>query len=469
MKKIFNWVLAATLVCSPAAFTSCTSGSEDNPGQEQAKKNRKEFVQHTRASLKTLAENLNFRSWDEANKFNTYLNEYVLNNPEFNRSVIITFIQQAYQNVKPVEAGSELSQMGYKMYGTVDLTNFNYRFTMNDDMTGFDVEPADDFEVLLSGWSPLTQKIEKDIYKIVMKSSGTVLTRVISSSRMDGMAVVLRLSSDFQFAVSNKVAGTWIDNYTGTLHYSRAEGATDASKGYDASATINSHIPAAGGKPADDTQLYFAISSDRVNGHATSKFSYVQNDRKLIELSMKESGNDIVNLSNIDLKNFTQAASIFDVIAAILGTRSIDEASLTLLDDLTTNFSISNIAQAIMVQHKSKEARRNYADQQTIDQYTQQLNQLMSAKITCKGLGQEIPMRLVTEKFGVDYVTMPAFNFSDENGYVSLVDLLDAESMKYAINIVDHSAEPLQQSVIVARQLLQFLQSVYSAPFSIEE
>ena len=122
-----------------------------------------------------------------------------------------------------------------------------------------------------------------------------------------------------------------------------------------------------------------------------------------------------------------------------------------------------------MVQHKSKEARRNYADQQTIDQYTQQLNQLMSAKITCKGLGQEIPMRLVTEKFGVDYVTMPAFNFSDENGYVSLVDLLDAESMKYAINIVDHSAEPLQQSVIVARQLLQFLQSVYSAPFSIEE
>ena len=95
--------------------------------------------------------------------------------------------------------------------------------------------------------------------------------------------------------------------------------------------------------------------------------------------------------------------------------------------------------------------------------------------MTCKGVSQTIPMKFVTQKFGVDYWTMPAFNFADErsateetlglskNGYVSLVDLLDAESMQYGINIIDHAAEPMQQSIIVVRQLLQYVQSLVNS------
>lgn len=80
--------------------------------------------------------------------------------------------------------------------------------------------------------------------------------------------------------------------------------------------------------------------------------------------------------------------------------------------------------------------------------------------MTCKGVSQTIPMKLVTTKFGVDWWTMPAFNFADENGYVSLVDLLDPESITYGINIIDHAAEPMQQSIIVVRQLLQYVQGL---------
>ena len=81
--------------------------------------------------------------------------------------------------------------------------------------------------------------------------------------------------------------------------------------------------------------------------------------------------------------------------------------------------------------------------------------------MTCKGVNQTIPMNLVTTKFGVDWWTMPAFNFADENGYVSLVDLLDPESVQYGINIIDHAAEPMQQSIIVVRQLLQYIQTLF--------
>ena len=63
----------------------------------------------------------------------------------------------------------------------------------------------------------------------------------------------------------------------------------------------------------------------------------------------------------------------------------------------------------MQLQHEMAHARRNYADQATIEEYTKQLNELVSAKMTCKGVNQVIPMKLQTEKFGVDYWAMPAF------------------------------------------------------------
>jgi hypothetical protein len=54
---------------------------------------------------------------------------------------------------------------------------------------------------------------------------------------------------------------------------------------------------------------------------------------------------------------------------------------------------------------------------------------------------------------------MPSFNFADEKGYVPFTELLDKESVEYAINIVDHAAEPMAGAIITVRQLMQFVQT----------
>ena len=156
-----NWVLAATLICGASVFTSCTEGS-DNPAPENAK-DRKEFIKHTRENLKDLAENLNFTSWELANKVNQEFNTTVLNNPEFEKAILPLFIQKIREGIQPVEEGSELAELGYKQYATIDLTEFNYRFTMKDDNSGFDVEEADDFEMIINGFNPATQQVEKGV------------------------------------------------------------------------------------------------------------------------------------------------------------------------------------------------------------------------------------------------------------------------------------------------------------------
>ena len=471
MKKMMNWVLAATLVCGASVFTSCSNDNSDNSGSiEQAKKDRKEFVAHTRATLKDLAENLNFSSWNAANTLNQYFNQYVLNNPGFEKAVLATFMQKTQQSIKPVEEGSELAEMGYYSYGTVDLTDFNYRFTMNANNDGFDVEAADDFEVILNAWNPTTQQVEAGLYRLTLKSGGSTTYKFEHAmSQQPGMALVVLIPSEFQFSIADRLSGQWHDGFSGSFknQVSVADGHEYAQLDRDTwtvAGTITSDfagVTALGAK-ADQTTLDFSVVSDKVNNKGDVALSWSQNGRKMLDLALKESGDGTRGIYRLDLSQFTSSASILDVIGAIMTSRTLDEGKLTLLDDLTTTVSISDMQEAVQVAREAATARRNYADQKTIDQYTQKLNELVKCEMTCKGVNQEISMRLMTTKFGVDWWSMPSFNFADENGYVAFTELLDPESVQYGINIIDHAAEPMQQSIIVVRQLLQYVQGLVS-------
>ena len=471
MKKIMSWVLAATLVCGASVFTACSNDNRDNSGSiEQAKKDRKEFVAHTRATLKDLAENLNFTSWDAANTLNQYFNQYVLNNPDFEKAVLNAFTLKVMTSVKRVEEGSELAEMGYQMYGTVDLTDFNYRFTMNANNDGFDVEAADDFEVVLNGWNPTTQQVEAGLYRLTLKSGGSKTYKYEHAmSQQPGMALVVLIPSEFQFSIADRLSGQWHDGFSGSFknQVSVADGHEYAQLDRDTwtvAGTITSDfagVTALGAK-ADQTTLDFSVVSDKVNNKGDVALSWSQNGRKMLDLALKESGDGTGGIYRLDLSQFTSSSSILDVIGAIMTSRTLDEGKLTLLDDLTTTVSISNIQEALQVAHEAATARRNYADRKTIDQYTQKLNELVKCEMTCKGVNQEISMRMMTTKFGVDWWSMPSFNFADENGYVAFTELLDPESVEYGINIIDHAAEPMQQSAIVVRQLLQYVQGLVS-------
>ena len=205
---------------------------------------------------------------------------------------------------------------------------------------------------------------------------------------------------------------------------------------------------------ADATELYFESTNDPVANESGMKFSFGHNDKRMIDVDFATKNVD----DDIDFSDFTTSGSILDVLVAMISGSKL-EGTITLNDDLTTSLTVDDCGKVMQLQHEMAHARRNYADQATIEEYTKQLNALVSAKMTCKGVNQVIPMKLQTEKFGVDYWAMPAFNFADEQGYVSIIDLLDKESIEYGINIIDHAAEPMAGAIVTVRQLLQFVQT----------
>jgi hypothetical protein len=402
MKKMKKLVLAATLICGASVFTSCTEGS-DNPAPENAK-DRKEFIKHTRENLKDIAENLNFHSWDLANGMNQYFNTTVLNNPEFEKAIIPLFIQKIRESVQPVEEGSELAELGYKQYATIDLTEFNYRFTMKEDGSGFDVEEADDFEMIINGINPETQEVETGIGKLTLKASGDTYKQLAKRLGNEDVAIVILIPADFDFTLAGKVNGNWVDGFTGAFTNSfvmsgESEFINPKTDVIGITGVLTTGVPGSpdGQHAADATDLFFDIANDPVANEGSMKFSFGHNDKSMVEL---EATGEYID-KDIDFSQLTTSGRILDVLVAMMSGNNL-ESTITLNDDLTTEISVSDCGKVMQLQHEMAHARRNYADQATIEEYTKQLNELVSAKMTCKGVNQVIPMKLQTEKFGVD-------------------------------------------------------------------
>jgi hypothetical protein len=275
------------------------------------------------------------------------------------------------------------------------------------------------------------------------------------------LAVVILVPSDFEFSIASFSPGSWVECFKGTFMNvfemsGESEFINPKTDFVSIAGVLQSALPDSPDikTAADATDLFFDIANDPVANESSMKFSFGHNDKSMVELEATGKYID----KDIDFSQFTSSRSILDVLVAVMSGGSL-EGSVTLNDDLTTSLTVNDCGKAMQLQKEMAHARRNYADQATIEEYTKQLNELVSAKLTCKGVNQVIPMKLQTEKFGVDYWAMPAFNFADEKGYVPITELLDKESVEYGINIIDHAAEPMAGSIITVRQLLQFVQN----------
>ena len=460
MRKIFQWAMAAALICGASVFTSCTNDTSDNP-TEQAKKNRKEFIKHTRQNLKTLAENLNFSTWMGINHVNQDINSYLLLNDEFDKTISRTFGQEIQKSFEPLPTEA-VEKYGKKYVAYVNLADFDYIFTATQ--TGFDVTPNPEDGMIVEIAHP---DAPEQVVRFSIKGSGEEYGLRAQRMSNDSVAVVVKIPAHYDFTLSTKHNGEWEDNMTvcTELTVNRAEYddpnvpayAADIRKdAWNLKGTIKTSIP------GDATEAVFNIGQDPNTHKSGLTLDYTHNGKKMIGLTAELSNTNGLT----DLSGLTSSNSIMDVMQAIMLGNSIDNLQITLLDDLTTTIKVTDCQKALVLQSEMAKARRSYADQQTIEGYVSQLNELVSGSMVCKGLNQQIPMRLATTKIGVDWWACPALNFADENGYVPLTEMLDKESVEYGLNIIDHAAEPMQQTIVTVRQLMQALQKLQNAFFT---
>ena len=465
MKKMMTWVMAATLICGASTFTACTSDKDDNPAQEQAKKNRKEFIEHTRQNLKTVAENLNFSSWNSLNYFNQYINKYVILDDNFDKTLSRTFGEEIQKSMKPLPPAA-VEKWGRKFLAIVNLADFDYIFTATKG--GFDVTPNTEDGMIMNIIDPFHPEYA---IRIGLKGSGEEYELCDYRMSNDSVAVIVRIPAHYDFTFSTMQGSEWVTDMTISSDLTVIKGEND-DKDLPAEAadfkkdTWNLKGTFKTSIPGDATEMVFNVGQDPTKHKSGMTFDFTHNGRKMIGVTTELGHNHAL----VDLSQITSTNSIMDILLPAIAGLSIDNLQLTLLDDLVTNVKVSDCQKVMELQSAMAHARRNYADRKTIEGYVAQLNQYITGSMTCAQLKQVIPMRLATTKIGVDWWADPALNFADENGYVPMTEMLDKESLEYGINIIDHAVEPMQQSIIVVRQLVQALQKMQQAFYtSLEE
>ena len=478
MKKMLQWVMAATLVCGASVFTACSSDDDDNnnSGNNETKggKNRQEFVEHTRANLKSVAENLNFTTINSFTYMNTYLNEYLLLNDEFDKTISRTFGQKIQASLQPFEVPEgvvpadlpDYMQKDFKYVAFVDLTDFNYTFTAT--MTGFNMaENADEGLVVEI---PVYGTSETEGVKFAIKGTGDTYGFTSPRFSNDSVLVMIKLPAQYNLSLSVKADGKWTEYLYGTVKntaenldgVTTPDGATPfipSADAWNAALDLHSNIPG-----VDATDIYFAIGQDPSTKKAGLKFDYTHNAQKVLNVTATMNNTN----GKTDYSKFTSTNSVADVFTAIMAGNSIEDMTLTLLGCLTTNVKVSDCEKVVTLQNEMAEARRNYADQKTIENYVSQLNKLVTSTMSDKTLGQEIPMKLTTTQIGIDYWAVPALKFADETDYVPLTEVLDQKSVEYGLNIVDHAVDPAKDAIIVARQLMQAVQKLQTLFYQTE-
>lgn len=479
--KTMQKMLAMSLICGGALLSSCSddSSSSNSPQapQAQVSKEQAAFVEKTREDLKEIASNLNFNSWKLANSLNQGLNEYVLNNPEIENAVTGALLIDVLKTMTPVDKDSDLGKEGKEYMATVDLAKFNYRFTLGTDAK-FKVAESDNFEMVFAAWNPETEKLEADKFKVSLKMGGSSFKVLHNIKALETLALVMVVPADVSFAISVKENDKWNDLFTGEFkNEAKLKDGTEyfdkMTSVFNVSGKVNASLPALekDGKKmaADNATIDFAVGQDPSTHKSTLKFSFVHNDKKVVAVSAenKRDGSEPVDLSMLP-----NSSSIIDLFAALIEGQSIESLSITLMDNLEISVKVSDRDELLAAQRAMNEARRNYADKSTIDAYTKKMNEYVTASFTAKGLEKEVPMKFETVQFGVDFLAMPSMMFNEDEGYVPLTDVLDQETLVYGINIIDHAADPMAETIVVVRQLLQYfnlLMGTYDLNEIIEE
>jgi hypothetical protein len=213
----------------------------------------------------------------------------------------------------------------------------------------------------------------------------------------------------------------------------------------------------------------FEFAKDPTTKKFVNKFMFVHNNQKVFEI-------DAANTHQGNLMSFLQTLpimiaqgqlvdiltnpSLLNMLLSTVVGNSIDQLKLTLYDDLSINAKISDVGKAIAIQKQAKAARRQYASEAEIAPFAQQINEVLSASLECKGVNQKIPVTIKTAPFGVDYLLMPALKFADEQDYVLLTDLLEKESLIYTLNIIDHGTPNATQGIVAISQVLAVMRTL---------
>ena len=433
---------------------------QDVTFESAALSNRTALIDHVRTIAKGMAEQgVNMGARNVITEVSSEFAKVLVANVEFLKGIKDASVELALKSAKDVEEGSELQQMGYSKYIEWGIDKLNGRYTFKTDGAPT-VEAADQIEVIF----PVTTK-EGGIVNCMttLKGSGNTVGMVFPVLSDRTIALVLQVpetimleSGRWSGGMFTKLFDTAFNNTfeaNGTSKYVsflRNKWSLNGVQHSFLKVTEGVLLP-------DENTISFGVGFDPVStGQITSTLGFEQNNQPILSwngsvtipsmpiiiptlstlISTLKQGGDTTG-SGIDLSGLASGSgSILDLLMPLLAGSTIDNMEAVAMGDLGFKVKVTDLPKFQTLLMQLREARYQRKGEAAIDALVQQLNAITEGTVSCKALSQELPFKMVTKKFGVNYIPAPAVKFADEEDYVPLTDLTDKETLEYTINFL---------------------------------
>lgn len=391
MKQFGKWLMAATLLCSLSALTSCDEDQRDNPANydssEEVIRNREEVLSHVKSDAKVLAGNMNPEMFNLTNQVYSQLMALMVKDRNYMRNMkqvlAIMAANSALKKIRPVTYGSELAKMGYLMYIPVDIQTFGTQvvFDENGESRLF---PCDGLEFIF----PATvDGLGTTLYKVAFKAGDNWTEKIFPAqlNNVKGLACVYRVPKTLTMTLSGA-----FDNKVLTLSQTTFDiGETQVS------GQVSTSLKGVGyGLPDVESSLNFQVGLME-DGKVSLGFGYQNNGRNIMtvaaQMALPKTGNFIELLSGLDMKGVST-----DLDIQILG-------DLRLYGQISDAKQFSEAFTDVLKNHQDNQVSvRQFSDM--IDR----CNASANIYLTCQHAVQPLIIRLLSDWENNTNLFMPA-------------------------------------------------------------
>jgi len=425
--------------------------------ESAALSDRTALIDHVRNIAKGLAEQgANFSSRNVVSELTSQFAKVLVDNAAFFKSTTDAIVQAAIMSAKDVEEGSELQQKGYSKYIDVSLDQLYGRYIIPSEGAPV-VEPAAQIEFIF----PVTTEKGTTNCMTTIKAVGATSKMVHPVIQDRSIALILHLPESIVLESGELNGETFTKVFDSTINCTfepngKSQYVNVIKNKWTLSGVQHSFLEGKEGFLPDKNVITFSRSFDPVTtGQMSSEMAFAQNGQPILEWKgcatiptlptiistfpeliaalMQSAGIDGSSLSDLISGS---SISIVDLLLPLLTGSTIDNMEVWAMGDLGFKVKVTDIPTLQTTLMQLREARYQHKGKDAIDALVQQLNTVTEGKVSCKALSQELPFKMVTEKFGIDYIPAPAVKFADEEDYVPMSELADKETIEYTINFM---------------------------------
>lgn len=436
MKRMKYFALVTAFLCGIGLFSSCVV-SNDNPvpdSEQEAKENRQLLIRHIEKDAKLLAENFNVAAFDATSQAYAQLLAMIQLDRNFvkNMNTVLSTISdnQSLLSISPVQAGTELAQMGYLLFITVNNGDFGVRVIL-DGKRNSRVSVCDHLEFIF----PATVAgIGTTLFKLIVKNSNDCYETVsdVNIGNLKRVACVNRLPKSFTMTLNG-----YIDNQELTLSES----------------VVNLELPQKeSSQYVDLTAQQFKLKGQQSSYMKTSNQSALNfclsldGDDMNLDYNYTRNGMEIVGC-DAQMKLSQKGSFIEQMTDEAFNIADLKAVTIRILNDLVFAGSIDNGTDFAKDFAQAIKNREQATSPEVLEPVVESLNASCHFQLSCEQMTKPEDIHFCLVQKDDKYMIEPALRRFEGIGLIPLSELVDQQTLIYINGPFKESFTPAGNTV----------------------